>query len=104
MLSLGVLSLLSLAPRAEASCAAPPTGLVDWWRAEGNANDSVGTINGTLYNGTTFAGGEVGQAFSFNGTNNSVTNATPGITNILDSYTMEFWAFPAAARDRKSVV
>jgi Concanavalin A-like lectin/glucanases superfamily/Putative Ig domain/Divergent InlB B-repeat domain len=45
-----------------------PTGLVGWWKAEGDALDSVGTNHGTLRNGAVFASGQVGQAFSLNGT------------------------------------
>jgi hypothetical protein len=71
---------------------------VDWWPGEGNANDIVGTNNGTLIGGVTFASGEVGQAFSFDGLSGMVTNAMPGLTNIQSSYTMEFWAWPTAAR------
>ncbi len=50
-----------------AVCVAPPSGLVGWWPGDGNANDIIGGNNGTLENGATFATGEVGQAFSFNG-------------------------------------
>src|ERR1051326_2278244 len=81
-----------------AACLTPPSGLVEWWPAEGNANDIAGTNNGVLVGGTTFAAGKVGQAFSLNGTSNSVTNAVPGLTNILNSYTVEFWAWPTAGR------
>ena len=52
-----------------ASCDPAPSGLVSWWAAEGNANDSFGTNNGTLQSGVTFTNGEVGQAFNFNGSN-----------------------------------
>jgi Concanavalin A-like lectin/glucanases superfamily/Divergent InlB B-repeat domain/Putative Ig domain len=45
-----------------------PAGLVGWWKAEGDALDSVGTNHGTLRNGAVFAAGQVGQAFSLNGT------------------------------------
>ena len=44
-------------------CAAPPTGLVDWWRGEGNALDFVGANYGTLVGGVTYTQGEVGQSF-----------------------------------------
>ena len=44
-------------------------GLISWWPAEGNANDLVGANNGSLINGATYAGGEVGRAFAFNGAN-----------------------------------
>jgi hypothetical protein len=48
------------------------TGTVSWWKAKGNANDSVGTNNGTLQGGATFAPGISGQAFSFDGSNSYV--------------------------------
>jgi hypothetical protein len=41
--------------------------MISYWQADGNANDSIGTNNGTLMNGTTFAPGKIGQAFSFRG-------------------------------------
>ena len=46
-----------------------PSGLADWWKAEGNALDSAGTSAGTIEGGVTFAPGIAGQAFQFNGTN-----------------------------------
>jgi hypothetical protein len=42
-------------------------GLISWWRAEGNAMDSIGTNHGVLTNGATFTAGQVGQAFAFDG-------------------------------------
>jgi len=53
-------------------CQAPPSGLVAWWKGEGDASDSVGGNNGTLQNSTGFGPGEVGQGFVFNGTNQFV--------------------------------
>ncbi|MDK9716480.1 MAG: IPT/TIG domain-containing protein [Trichlorobacter sp.] len=48
---------------------APPSGLVSWWRGEGNGLDVLGTNNATLHSTTnfSFASGKVGQAFSFSG-------------------------------------
>jgi len=43
-------------------CPAP----LAWWAAEGNASDSVASHDGVL-NGVTFTSGQIGQAFSFNG-------------------------------------
>ena len=48
-------------------CLPPPPNMVSWWPGDGNADDIIGSDNGTLQGGTTFAGGEVQQAFSFNG-------------------------------------
>ncbi|HLX68957.1 MAG TPA: hypothetical protein VKV04_04940, partial [Verrucomicrobiae bacterium] len=44
------------------SCTPPPSGLVGWWRAEGNALDSIGGNNGVITGAVSFASGEVGQA------------------------------------------
>lgn len=49
------------------TCTPPPTNLLAWWRAEGNAFDSAGTNNGTLVNGASFAPGEVGLGFALSG-------------------------------------
>ncbi len=54
---------------ASGSCLPPPSGLTSWWPGDGNANDIVGTNNGTLESGATDAApGLVGTAFGFNGT------------------------------------
>jgi hypothetical protein len=50
----------------------PPAGMIAFWRAENDAQDSAGTNHGTLINGAGFAAGEVGQAFSLSGANQSV--------------------------------
>jgi hypothetical protein len=56
-----------------ATCFAPPTGLVGWWPGEGNANDIIGTNNGSLQGGATAnAVGMVNAAFNFDGTNGYV--------------------------------
>jgi len=72
-------------------CFAPPAGMVAHWPGENNANDIQGGNNGTLENGTTFAAGEVGQAFSFDGVGSSVLNPTIGIGS---AFTVELWIFP----------
>ena len=48
-------------------CFAPPSNMVSWWGGDNNALDMVGTNNGTLQGGATYASGKVGQAFSFDG-------------------------------------
>jgi hypothetical protein len=45
----------------------PGSGPVSWWPAESNAADAVGSNNGILLNGATFAPGKYGQAFSLTG-------------------------------------
>lgn len=54
------------------SCAGLPANIFSWWKAENDPNDSIGTNHGTLLGGATFAQGKVGQAFSLDGTDDSV--------------------------------
>jgi hypothetical protein len=71
-------------------CVQPPSGLVGWWRAEGNALDSAGSNAGQRIGGDTYGSGEVGQAFLLNGSSQyvSLTNlATP-------NFTIEAWIYP----------
>ena len=52
---------------------APPSpGLLNWWPGNGNANDIVSGVNGTMRNGATFAAGKVNRAFSLDGANDYV--------------------------------
>lgn len=53
-------------------CTPVPPNQTAWWPGEGNANDIHGTNDGVLVNGTTFAVGAAGEAFSFDGTNDYV--------------------------------
>jgi uncharacterized repeat protein (TIGR02543 family) len=74
------------------SCTAPPSGLVSWWRAEGDASDVELNNPGMLTNGATFTSG-VGQAFSFNGVNAAVlVPSSPSLNfGAGDSFTIEAW-------------
>jgi subtilisin-like proprotein convertase family protein len=70
-------------------------GLVDWWPFEGDANDIIGTNNGTIIGTLTNVSGVVGQGFMFNGTTtetNSVINfgATAGNFGTND-FTIDYW-------------
>src|SRR5262249_49576875 len=73
------------------SCTPPPSGLVSWWPGDGNANDIVGTNNGTLQGGATFAAGEVGQAFSLNGVNNFVSVPNSDTLNPTGPFGVDLW-------------
>ena len=74
------------------TCAPAPPGLVGWWAGEGNASDSAGTNNGALHGGMSFAAGEAGQAFNFNGSSGYVdmpASASPGRSAC--SWAYHFW-------------
>ncbi|MDQ4120795.1 MAG: carboxypeptidase regulatory-like domain-containing protein [Acidobacteriota bacterium] len=67
-----------------------PSGSVGWWASEGDARDLKGTNHGSLQNGATFAIGEVGQSFNFDGTDDRVLIGNP--TNLqLQNFTIETW-------------
>ena len=74
------------------NCAVPPSGLVSWWPAEGNANDIVDGNDGVLQNGAAFAPGKVGQGFSLDGTDDFILVAPSANLNITGDVTVGFWA------------
>ncbi|MGZ5438057.1 MAG: hypothetical protein ACXW3F_18375, partial [Pyrinomonadaceae bacterium] len=87
-----------LNPQPPPSCVTPPAGIVGWWPGDGNANDIQGPTfeNGTLLNGTTFATGKVGQAFSFDGVDDLVRADNATIINGGPQATYDAWVYPAA--------
>jgi hypothetical protein len=62
-------------------CVTPPSGLVSWWRGENDATDFTGSNHGALQNGTAFAVGKVGQAFSFDGIDDGINITKSGNLN-----------------------
>ena len=91
VLLLATMMLMLCLPHAMAASAPDPTGLLSWWPGEGNANDIAGAQNGTLQGNAGFASGEVGQAFSFDGTNSYVqVPDAPGLDG-FSQMTLEAW-------------
>jgi hypothetical protein len=74
-------------------CSVQPTGLVSWWRAEGNANDYLDTNNAVANGGVSYVAGEVGEAFSFDGSSGYVEETNPDTSlNIRNqSWTASAW-------------
>jgi Concanavalin A-like lectin/glucanases superfamily/PKD domain len=79
------------------TCTPPPTDLAGWWPGDGNANDIQGANNGTLMNGATFATGEVGEAFSFDGVDDYVS--VPGTWGGGPEATIDAWVQTTATTD-----
>jgi hypothetical protein len=83
------------------ACDPLPAGLVSWWRAEGDTTDSMGLNNGSAMGALAYGTGEVGQAFSLDGSSsydfipNSVSLNPPG------SFSMDAWIYPAQDGDQK---
>src|SRR6266851_8347103 len=88
--------LLASAGHCPADCVPPPSGLVSWWPGEGDATDIAGTNPGILFNGITFATGQVGQAFSFDGSSSYVQVPASATLDVgqNDGFTMEAWINP----------
>jgi hypothetical protein len=72
-----------------------PSGLVSWWRGEGNAVDETGAHPGTPQGGLAYAPGQVGQAFSLNGQDAAVALGN-WFTN--QQFTLSFWVKPNASQ------
>jgi hypothetical protein len=77
-------------------CVAPPSGLVSWWRGEGNVLDSAGGNNGTLAGNATYGLGEVGQGFVLNGNGAAIQVGNPANLQ-LQNFTIEAWVQRASA-------
>jgi hypothetical protein len=77
---------------AQTNCVSVPNEVVGWWPGDGGANDLSGLGNdGALKNSVGFVPGEVGNAFSFNGSTSYIEvpdSASLRITNVMS---IEFW-------------
>src|SRR2546429_6065689 len=77
---------------AQVNCVQAPPSLVSWWRAEGNALDSVGANNGTIINSVSFEPGLDGQCFHFvSGPNPRVLVPDNPTLRLTNSLTIEGW-------------
>jgi len=83
-------------PPPPTNCVAAPLGVVAWWRAEGDANDTTGTHAGELLYGAAFAPGRVGQAFSFDGVRSRVSIPDSAAFRLTNSLSFEGWIRPAS--------
>ena len=77
---------------------ASPSGLVAWWRGEGDALDEVGSHHGELLNNTAFAAGRVGQGLMFDGVDDAV-QVEYSSELVLSNLTIEAWVKPLSPVD-----
>ncbi len=66
-------------------------GLVSWYKAENNANDSVSNNNGTLKGGASFGPGKSGHGFALNGTNAYVDVPSSPSLKLTSALTVSAW-------------
>jgi len=71
-------------------CTPLGSNLVSWWRANGNALDSVSHNDGTLVGNTTYASGRAGPAFVFDGVGDAVQLGNPPLLQRQD-FSIETW-------------
>ena len=98
LINISLMAAVVLALRlASAQCDPPPSGLVAWWPGEGNANDIVGTNNGVAQGSLTYTAGEIGQAFSFDGSSATVFCPASASLNVGTNagFSIECWIKPA---------
>jgi hypothetical protein len=82
----------SLSPQAKQACILPSADLIAWWPGEGDTRDIVGGNDGTLTGGLNFDAGKVGQAFRFDGVDDSLN--VPNKNDVFDlgeQFTIDFW-------------
>ena len=72
------------------------TDLYAVYKAESNANDSLGTYNGTAQGGLTYSTGKSGDAFTFNGTNAYVSLPNNSL-NFTSDFSVSLWVNRAGA-------
>ena len=83
--------------------ASPPSGLIGWWKGDGNALNSAAPDNATAEGSVTYAQGEVGFAFSLPGTGYSADIHIPNVAGQFDvgtlgsGLTLEGWIQPPIA-------
>ena len=71
-------------------------GPIAWWPGENSPVDIVNGNDGNLLFGTDYTNGEVGQGFSFDGTNSGIVVPPASVLDVgqTNSFTLECWINP----------
>lgn len=67
-------------------------GLIHWWKFDGNANDSVGTLNATPIGPTSYASSPVGHGIVFNGSTTGISLPPAADMQFQSSFSISSWA------------
>lgn len=97
----GMLMGVLFAPASQAA-ASGQSGLVSEWQGNGNANDSVGTSNGTLVDGS-YTPGRADQAFSLDGTNDYVSIPSSAMNTVTGAISVSAWVDPVQPRPGEEI-
>jgi hypothetical protein len=71
----------------------PASGLVSWWRGDGNATDSADGNTGMALNGSAYSSGLFGSAFSFDGHNDHIRVPNSANLQITGNLTLGAWVY-----------
>lgn len=78
--------------RLEQACISPPPGLIAWWPGEGDARDIAGGNDGTLTGSLNFDIGMVGQAFRFDGIDDSINVSNKNdVFDLGEQWSIDLW-------------
>ena len=80
---------------AAQTCVMPPSSMVSWWPGDGNTNDIQGGNNGSWVGTPAYASGEVGSAFSFDGSSYVTVGNPPSLNITGDQVTLDGWINPS---------
>jgi hypothetical protein len=98
------LFILNAGNAAAQTCSPASVGRFPGGPSNDNALDSRGRSNGQLLNGATFAAGQNGQAFSFDGSNDSIDSHLAQDANLnfgANDFAIEAWVnFTATGTSR----
>src|SRR5262245_20587315 len=75
----------------QAQCVVPPSGLVSWWRAEGNGTDQQGLHDASLVGPANYTAGHVGNTFSMNFGGYVAIADSASDYAITDAITIDAW-------------
>lgn len=104
VVSLGAILSAFLEFGAQAQYSPPTSGLVSWWRAEGNATDSADSNHGSLLNGASYAPGLFGSSYSYDGLNDHVRVADNANLRLTTAITLGAWVNPSAHGAYHSII
>ena len=77
-------------------CAAPPAGIVGWWKGDNNLVDVVGTNNGTFLGNAALNPAQVSLGFALDGSGDGINLGTAANLRFQD-FTIETWIQRASA-------
>lgn len=75
-------------------CDPPPSGIVSWWRGEGNTANSFGVNNGSSVGTLGYTNGEVGLAFDLDGVSSYVLLTNSPFLDPAGAFSIEAWIYP----------